>query len=127
MKPDARTPQGETATDESRRKLLLWLWRLPVLAVLSGAGYGLYQALRILNKDAPAEAPVFEEEPPQRVAGSDELAEAWSAAAFAYAGVPALLIRLPVAVPGGLESAGRHYAAFSHWMLHEAGGNTHAS
>lgn len=108
-----------TPPDESRRKLLVWLWRLPVLAVLVGAGYGFYEALRILNKDAPGAAPAFEAEPPQRVAAPDELPETWSAVAFTYAGVPALLIRLPAAVPGGLDALERHYAAFSRICTHQ--------
>ncbi len=116
---DERPPPETRATDASRRRVLTWLWRLPVLAVLVGAGYGVYEAVRILSKEAPGETPEFAPQPPQRVASLSTFSEVWSAAEFSFAERPAIAVRLPGLVSGGLSLEDRHYAAFSRVCTHQ--------
>lgn len=118
MKPH-HGPGPEGTPNESRRRFLLWLWRLPVLAVVAGAGYGLYELLRHLSREMPEAQPNFEPRPARRLASLRELPEPWSSVAFSFAQQPAILLRLPEAVSGGLSQAGRHYAAFSRVCTHQ--------
>ena len=106
-------------TDAGRRALLVWLWRLPVLAVLAGAGFGLYEALRVLFKAAPGATPDFAPQTPQRVAALSAWPEVWSATNFSFAELPAVAIRLPAPVAGGLSLGERHLAAYSRVCTHQ--------
>jgi arsenite oxidase small subunit len=108
-----------TPPDPSRRRVVMWLWRLPVIAALAGAGYGIYEMLRMIFRTAPAEEPRFEAGTSERVAGFSDLPEVWASVEFAYAGTPAVLLRLPDPVPGGLSHAGAHFAAFSRVCTHQ--------
>jgi len=102
-----------------RRDLLKWLWRVPVLAALAGAGWGAWEAYHVhFDKVRPGDAPTFTPQGPQRVAPLSAFAEVWDAATFNLAGTPGIAMRLPEAVPGGLSLDGAHYAAYSQVCTH---------
>ena len=110
-------------TDETRREVVRWLWRLPVLAALGGAGWGMWEAYRVHFSKVDPDTPAFVPLTPQRAAALGDLQELWSAATFelntASGTTPALVMRVPEGVPGGLEHAGGHYAAFSRVCTHQ--------
>lgn len=123
--PTAPDPDSadEARPSPQRRAVVRWLWRLPVLAALGGAGWGVWEAYHVhFDKVAPR-APAFVPLTPRRAAALSELAEPWSAATFelstASGRLPALVINVPEAVPGGLSLAGRHYLAFSRVCTHQ--------
>ena len=105
--------------NEGRRRLITWLWRLPVLVVIGGAGYAAYEAVRIFNKGKPSETPEFISEPPQQVAPLNAFQNPWDQTDFVYEGVPAVAMRVPEPVAGGLSVEGGHYAAFSRICTHQ--------
>ncbi len=97
------TPAAPDAPDVSRRRLVAWLWRLPVLAALAGAGFGAREVWRIhFNKPAPADPPTFEPREPVTVAPLAHFEAPWSVREFVFDGRPCLALRLPVAIPGAL-------------------------
>lgn len=111
--------------DVSRRQLVKWLWRVPVIALLGGAGYGLYEALNVhFLKRRPAAQPRFADAARTEVAPLARFAAPWDAVEFVLAGVlgaelPALAVRLPGPIPGGLDVDGVHLAAFSRVCTHQ--------
>ena len=77
--------------DEGRRRLVTWLWRLPVVAAIVGGGYGAYEAIRVhFLKRAAGAAPEFQARPVTPVARLDAFTEPWVAVAFELAGDPAV-------------------------------------
>lgn len=93
--------------DPGRRRLVTWLWRVPVLAALAGAGYGAREVWRVhFNKAAPADPPRFEAREPTRVAPVGRFAEPWDAVELVLAGWPTLVVRLPEPIPGALVLSG---------------------
>ena len=110
---------SESQTDEERRAVIKWLWRVPVLATLAAAGWGVREAYDVhFNKARPDENPTFAPKAPQRVAALTEFQEVWSAVPFVLEGTPALALRLPEPIAGGLELNGNHYVAFSQVCTH---------
>ena len=112
--------------DEGRRRLVTWLWRLPVLAAIAGGGYGAYEAIRVhFLKRAAGAAPEFQARPVTPVARLDAFTEPWAAVAFELAGDPAVAVRLPGPIVGSLEvdsgvgAATMHLAAFSRICTHQ--------
>lgn len=105
-----------------RRTFVNWLWRLPVLAVLGGAVWGVWEAYHVHFDKVTPRTPAFVPVTPQKVAAFGEFGELWSAVPFTLktqAGeTPALALRVPVAVPGGLNVGERHYLAFSRVCTH---------
>ena len=120
---NARGRVDETTPSLERRAVVRWLWRLPVLAALGGASWGVWEAYHVhfdkVNPGAPAFVPLT----PRRAAVLSELREPWSVATFeltiASGSLPALVIRVPEAVPGGLSSDQEHYVAFSRVCTHQ--------
>ena len=105
-----RRPEGPP--DPSRRAFSVWLWRIPVLAALAGAGFGAREVWRVhFSKAAPADPPRFEAREPVSVAPLERFAAPWDAEAFVLAGLPCLAVRLPVAIPGSLVIAPADAAA----------------
>lgn len=123
--PDVSSPEPDTqaAPQVERREVVRWLWRLPVLAALGGAGWGVWEAYRVHFDKVDPDAPAFVPLTPQHVAGLGELAAPWSAVTFelrtAAGTTPALALRTPEAVVGGLEHAGGHLLAFSRVCTHQ--------
>jgi arsenite oxidase small subunit len=113
---------GSEAVDAGRRAFGTWLWRLPVLAALAGAGFGLQQAYRIhFAKDAPNPQPTFDPVPPRDVAPLAAFTAPWDAVEFLVAGVPSVAVRLPAPIAGGLSvEDDLHLAAFSRVCTHLA-------
>jgi arsenite oxidase small subunit len=143
----------DAQVDEGRRRLVTWLWRLPVLAAVAGGGYGAYEAIRVhFLKRAAGATPEFQARPATPVARLDAFAEPWAAVAFELPGdpavpapngaapdgatpneapaqqvpsVPAVAVRLPGPIAGGLEvdsgvgAATMHLAAFSRICTHQ--------
>lgn len=121
-RPPEREAGHEAGHDEARRRLVVWLWRLPVLLAIAGAGYGAYEAYRVIfGKGAPVAEPEFDPRPPQVVAEPAALGQVWASQDFVLDGLPAIALRLPAATPGGLSAAGgsAHYAAFSRVCTHQ--------
>ncbi|CAN5449182.1 ubiquinol-cytochrome c reductase iron-sulfur subunit [soil metagenome] len=103
----------------SRRHFLAWLWRLPVLGTALALGVGAWQASRVhFLKLEPAAEPDFRHLEAQRVAALTDFAEAWASRDFDLAGMPAVAIRLPEPVSGGLTVGEQHYAAYSRVCTH---------
>lgn len=113
--PDTDT---EDTAQVERRTFVTWLWRLPVVVAIAGASWGVWEAYQVhFNKVRP-DAPAFRPVQAQRIAGLEALAEPWSSVAFEVAATPALLLRVPEAVSGGLSVEGAHYLAFSRVCTH---------
>ena len=119
---------NEPSTDPAeklveRRTFLTWLWRLPVLAVLGGAAWGAWEAYYVHFDKVTPQAPEFAPVTPQRIAALSTLSELWSSAPFTLktqaSEIPALALRVPETVPGGLSVGGRHYLAFSRVCTHQ--------
>lgn len=116
LTPEPRTPNP--AVDERRRKLITWLWRLPVLAVMGGAGYAIYEAYFHLNRLTPSSTPSFTDGEAQKIADVTDLPNVWDSLEFTYE-VPAILVHLPEAIAGGVTVEGKHFAAFSRICTHQ--------
>ncbi len=116
--PDLGT---ERTVDRERRRLIVWLWRLPVLTALGGGGYGLYRAYRLhFGKRAPSSNPRFAPRPEVRVAGVAEFTEVWAERNFTIGGTPSVALRVPRPVPGGLSPGeDLHLVAFSRICTHQ--------
>lgn len=109
----------ETGPDRNRRQLIIWLWRLPVIGVVAGGAYGLHYGWRIhFGKAPPDEAPAFEPRDPVFVARTGDLPDIWDARPFELGETPAIAMRLPEPISGGITVAGKHYAAFSRICTH---------
>jgi Rieske Fe-S protein len=105
--------------DPMRRRLVMWLWRLPVLGALAGGIYAFQRAWRVhFGKEVPPEEPHFVPTAPQSVAAVGAFAEPYDAVEFTLEGTPALALRLPEPVAGGLSSGRMHFAAYSRVCTH---------
>lgn len=100
--------------DQGRRQVSAWLWRVPVLLAVAGGGFGVYEAIRIhFDKQRPDPTPSFDPVPPTRVATVGAFGQPWDAVPFTLAGIrgqrnaalPAIAVRLPSPIPGGLDFA----------------------
>lgn len=129
--PKAPGERGEV--DEDRRRLVQWLWRLPVIAAAAGGGYGLYEAIRVhfLKFDVDDD-PEFEERPEQLISDLATFPEVWDSVNFELPAAdpggrpePAVALRLPGPIPGGIELdtglnvASAYLAAFSRICTHQ--------
>lgn len=107
--------------DPGRREAIGWLWRLPVLLAAGAGSWGLYEGIRThFFKRAPDPTPTFEDGPTVTVGPLAAFAEDWDAKEFRYDGEPAIAVRLPGPIPGGLDVERIHLAAFSRVCTHEA-------
>jgi arsenite oxidase small subunit len=112
--PSAPLPE----VDERRRKLITWLWRLPVLAVIGSAGYAGYEAYFHFNRLTPSATPTFKDGEAQKIADVAELAEVWDSVEFTYE-TPSILVRLPTSISGGVSVDDKHFAAFTRICTHQ--------
>ncbi len=116
--PDAQDEPQQV--DEGRRRIVTWLWRLPVLAVIGGAGFAAYEAYRVqFGKARAVDDPEFTPQAAQRVGDLADFANVWDEAEFVFGTVPAVALRLPGPVPGGTSAGEQHYAAFSRVCTHQ--------
>ena len=117
------TPRHDDV-DAQRRRVVTWLWRVPVLVAAGAGAIGVYEALRIhFFKRRPDPTPDFLGGPVVPVAPLSTFDETWAEAEFVYAAttalvLPALAVRLPGPIPGSIEVDGRHLAAFSRICTH---------
>lgn len=106
--------------DPRRREVTAWLWRIPVILAAGGGSWGLYEAIRThFFKRRPDPTPEFLAGPTVPIAPLEAFDEAWHEEPFTYEDVPALALRLPGPIPGGLEVEGVHLAAFSRICTHQ--------
>ena len=115
--PDAGAGTKDAAQVE-RRAFVTWLWRLPVVLALAGGAWGSWLAYRVHLSKVRPDAPAFRPVEAQRIAALEDIQEPWSSVPFEVAATPALLLRVPEAVPGGLSLEGAHYLAFSRVCTH---------
>jgi arsenite oxidase small subunit len=101
--------------------LLAWLWRIPVLAALAGLLYAVIEGRSVLFGKAPAEQePEFRAVERVAVAPLAAFAAPWDSVAFDLGGTPAVAVRLPEPVAGGLSAGeGVHLAGFSRICTHQ--------
>ncbi|MEM7735724.1 MAG: ubiquinol-cytochrome c reductase iron-sulfur subunit [Deinococcota bacterium] len=125
--PDANADvnAAPTAPSSSRRSFLqhtlTWLWRVPVIAALGGGAWAFWLAYRVhFIKPAPSKTPSYRNFDPVTVTSVDALNNVWDSLEFSYAGLPAILVRLPEASSGSLELNGNHYIALSRLCTHQS-------
>jgi arsenite oxidase small subunit len=116
--PFPLSPSPSLLVNEGRRKLITWLWRLPVLAVVGGAGYAIYEAYFHLNRLTPSPTPTFADRDAQKIADVTELANLWDSIEFTF-DTPSLLVRLPKLISGGLQIDDKYFAAFTRICTHQ--------
>jgi arsenite oxidase small subunit len=104
--------------DERRRKLIQWLWRIPVIAVVGGAAYGAYRFYFHLNRQKASPNPDFSDVEAEKIAELNQFKEPWDSLEFSFANIPAILVQLPQAIPGGLSHQNQHFVAFSRSCTH---------
>ena len=119
--PDAPLDTSpEPQANQARRSLLKWLWRAPVLAVIAGGVYGLYEVYKTqFSKLKPSTLPDFERGERVEVSALSTFQNVWDSAEFVYGSTPAVVMRLPEPVPGGITIYKQHYAAFSRICTHQ--------
>jgi Rieske Fe-S protein len=113
-------PPRPGGVDEQRRELIKWMWRVPVIAGAGAAAFAAWRAFNVeFTRERASDEPVFEAQPPQLIAPLAEFSAVWHAAEFTFAGLPVVALRVPEAIPGGLEADGRHFVAFSRVCTHQ--------
>lgn len=103
----------------SRRSLLSYWWTLPVAGTLGTFGWLGLRAGRILTRKEKPGEPEFVAGPTQRIAQLSDFPAVWGSLEFSYQGTPAVLLRVPQPVLGGLSAADQHFAAFSRRCTHQ--------
>lgn len=117
--PDRRDADGPETIDADRRRVASWLWRVPVLIAAGAGTVGLYEALRVhFFKRRPDPTPDFGDGPTVEIGPLAAFDSVWTERTFDYGGTPALAVRLPGPIPGSIEAAGLHLAAFSRVCTH---------
>lgn len=112
-------PEPGAAPDPSRRELVKWLWRAPVIALAAGGAYGAYRAVDThFVKRRPDPTPEFEPAEAQDIAPLARFGAVWDSADFMLAAIPGVALRAPVPVPGGLSDGDVHLVAFSRICTH---------
>jgi len=120
--PSNAKKRHDSAPDEVRRLIITWLWRLPVVVTLVGGGYAVLRAAQVhFGKDEPTKQPTFEPLERIRVAALMAFPDVWSGVAFTVGTTPAIAIRLPEPVPGGITVTvgNAYYAAYSRVCTHQ--------
>lgn len=115
--------EKQVPEDESRRRLISWLWRLPVLAAIGGGGFAAWRYYSVHYMRQPANPdPEFAAHEPAFVASLAELSEPWSSAEFAYENLPVIALNVPEPLTGGLSVAGTNLIAYSRICTHQGCG-----
>ncbi len=101
---EAAAGEAPASEQPSRRAVVTWLWRLPVIAAVGGGAWGIWRAARVHWGKPPADPdPSFARGEPVPVAPLARFDTLWAAEHFVYDGVPAIAMRVPESVPGGLD------------------------
>ena len=115
-----RPAATEAPQDEGRRRLVSWLWRLPVLLAVGGGGFAAWRYYSVHYMRQPANPePEFEAHEPAVVATLAELAEPWASSEFVYASLPVIALNVPEPLTGGLSAAGTNLIAYSRICTHQ--------
>ncbi len=132
---------GEAAETHriSRRRFLTWFWRAPVILAAIAIGVGIREAVKVhFDKEKPNPDPRFTSLPPVPIAPLSHFQKPWDQTDFQlgeaaslqaradypqfpsdpFNTLPAIALRLPAPIPGGLTVEGKHYAAFSRVCTH---------
>lgn len=104
----------------TRRALLEHWWVLPVGATFGAFGFMGWYASKVTFGKHRAGAPDFVAGPAQKLASLTDLKADWDTVEFFYDNRPCILLRLPQAGDGSLESGGVSYAAYSRLCTHLA-------
>lgn len=113
------THPDKPSTEVTRRRLITWLWRLPVIGAAAAAGWGGYEIYQHqFGRGAPAHDPTFEAKGPIRIGGLSDFGEDYDALEFILEAHPGIALRLPEPLPGGLSTNGMHLVAFSRVCTH---------
>lgn len=138
-----RGEEAEKDTEErrmSRRRFITWFWRAPVILAAIAVGVGIREAVKEhFEKEKPSPKPRFTALPPVPIAPLSHFQKPWDQTDFQLSGpdmsrqaktdypqfpsdpfttLPAIALRLPAPIPGGLTVGGAHYAAFSRVCTH---------
>ena len=107
--------------DEGRRRLLSWLWRLPVLVAVGGGGFAAWRFYSVNYMRQPANPdPEFDAHEPAVVASLAELSEPWASTEFFFANLPVIALHVPEPLTGGLTTAaGTNLIAYSRICTHQ--------
>jgi len=106
--------------DESRRELVKWLWRVPVLAVVGGAGFAAYEFYKVhFSKGKASKNPKFRDGPKERIIAVADINNEWDSFNFVYEGIPAMVINISEEIAGGTSADGNHFIAFSRICTHQ--------
>lgn len=103
----------------SRRQLMLWLWRLPVILAMGGAAFAGYAFYKHVRKALPRENPEFSSKSKTRITDLASLEPLWSHHEFMLETIPAIVLRVPEAIAGGLTVNAKHFIAFSRICTHQ--------
>ena len=118
---EIRETNDAQEVNENRREFNKWLWRLPVIAALGGAGYAAWRVYEVqFSKVKPVENPQFDARANQEISELTSVQELWTTMEFTLEGIPSILIHVPEAIPGGLSIEGQHFIAFSRICTHQA-------
>ncbi|MEZ4605957.1 MAG: Rieske 2Fe-2S domain-containing protein [Deinococcales bacterium] len=104
-----------------RRKLITWLWRLPVIIATVAATWAFQKAYRIHFIKANPESDLNFLDLPEVVLGNvAEIAQLklWQAKEFQLGPYQAILLAIPEAIPGGLRLGEQHFIAFDRRCTH---------
>ncbi len=105
--------------DEKKRKLIQWLWRIPVIAAVGGAAYAAYEIYFHLNRLEANPNPRFNLVEAEKIAPLGQFVEPWDSLEFSFQSSPAILVKLPNPIVGGLSFENQHFAAFSRFCTHQ--------
>jgi len=104
------------------RRDLVWIVPSGIAAAFFGWFGWRTVKIQFLKPDVSGQ-PRWEDGEQVRLAALDDLDEVWSFKYFDYplavGKLPAVVLRLPGPVPGGLTAEGRHYAAWSRICTHQ--------
>lgn len=119
LETQARETQASLEPTNSRRTFLTWLWRLPVIAAVTGGVWAFFEAYRVhFSKPAPAAEPVYRTFAPVVVSDLAAFHQPWQTIEFTYAGLPAIAVCLPEPAPGSVTLGGQHFLAVSRLCTH---------
>ncbi len=111
-------PEAKAKVSESRRQLITWLWRLPVLAAIGGAGFAGYELYKHLDKTLASKNPIFSPKAKTEIADTSSFELPWSFLEFTLEAMPAIVFSVPEAISGGVSREGKHFIAFSRVCTH---------
>ncbi len=106
--------------DESRRELIKWLWRTPVIAVAGGASFAAYEFYKVhFTKGKASKSPEFTDGPKEMIIAATDIDNEWDSFNFVYQSTPAMIINISEEIAGGASTNNKHFIAFSRICTHQ--------